>query len=44
MVAAVTQRELAELRKIPRHCWFSTPRHYSASLGSDAATFGLSAT
>jgi hypothetical protein len=19
------------LRKIPRHCWFSTPRHYSAS-------------
>ena len=27
---AVTQRALAELRKIPLHCWFSTPRHYSA--------------
>ena len=27
----VTRRELAESRKITRHCWSRAPRHYSAS-------------
>lgn len=33
----VTWPSLAEIRWKPRHHWCRTPRHYSASLGSDAA-------
>ena len=33
----ITWPELAETRWNPRHRWCRTPRHYSASLGSDAS-------
>ncbi len=32
----ITCRKLAEKVQSPHRCWFSVPRHYSASLGSDA--------
>lgn len=32
----VTRRKSAEMPRTPRHCWLTAPRHYGASLGSDA--------
>jgi hypothetical protein len=33
---SITCRELVERVQSRHRCWFSVPRHYSASLGSDA--------
>ena len=33
---SITRRKSAEIPWTPRHCWLREPRHYGASLGSDA--------
>ena len=38
-MARITRAELTGSGQIPRYLWFGAPRHYSASLGSDADNF-----